>query len=51
MWTALRYRISAYDAQFVVVAERLKVPLVTAYRKVARACGKIAVTLQQFART
>jgi predicted nucleic acid-binding protein len=48
--TALRYRISAYDAQFVVVAEQLKVALVTADRKLLRACGKIAVPLQQFAR-
>lgn len=47
--TALRRRISAYDAQFVVLAERHGVPLVTADRRVLACCPGIAVSLEDFA--
>ena len=46
---AVELGISAYDAQFVVVARDLKVLLVTADRKLRQACGPLAVSLAQFA--
>ena len=46
--TAIRNRISAYDAQFVVIAKELGVQLVTGDRKLQKACEKIAVTIEQF---
>ena len=47
--TALRYGISAYDAQFVVAAESLDIALVTGDRGLARACPRRAVWLEDFA--
>ncbi|MBW2524712.1 MAG: type II toxin-antitoxin system VapC family toxin [Deltaproteobacteria bacterium] len=47
---AIRDRISAYDAQFVVVAEQLGVTLVTADRKLLRARRDLAVSIESFAR-
>ena len=46
---ALRDGITAYDAQFVAVAEQFDVPLVTADRKVLRARPDISVSLDDFA--
>jgi predicted nucleic acid-binding protein len=47
--TALRYKISAYDAQFVSVAESLNIPLVTVDRKLISACKGVAVSIESFA--
>ena len=47
--TAVRSGLSAYDAQFVVVAEELSVTLVTGDREIAAACPHIAEELQNFA--
>lgn len=46
--SALDRGISAYDAQFVVVAEANGVPLVTADREVLQACPEIAVSPEAF---
>lgn len=45
---AIRDRLSAYDAQFVVVAERLGVPLVTADRAILHARPDLAVAIVRF---
>jgi len=45
---ALRYGISAYDAHFVVLAEERNVPLVTADKKLCRACPRLAVLITDF---
>ncbi len=45
---ALRRRISAYDAHFVVVAEQLGCPLVTADRELLAACQDVAVSPERF---
>jgi len=47
--TAIQLGISAYDAQFVVVARDSKVQLVTGDRRLCQACPKIAVSIDQFA--
>lgn len=47
---ALEYGISAYDAQFIVVAKELGVPLVTSDRKLRAACRALTVSLVDFAR-
>jgi predicted nucleic acid-binding protein len=47
---AARGGVSAYDAEFVLVAERLGVPLVTADRKLAKAFPGLAVSPEAFAR-
>jgi len=47
--TAFKYGISAYDAQFVALAELMGVTLVTGDREVARKCKPIAVYLEKFA--
>ena len=46
--TALRYGISAYDAHFVVLAEKLNLTLVTADRKLYQACHPLAVSIGHF---
>ncbi len=46
--TALDRGLSAYDAQFVVVAETSGVPLVTADRKILQGCPRIAVSPEAF---
>lgn len=46
---ALEFGVSAYDAQFVVVAKELNVPLVTGDRKLREACRPLAVSLAEFA--
>jgi len=48
--TALRHGLTAYDAQFIAVAEAEGVPLVTADRKVLAACPGIAVSADAFVR-
>lgn len=47
---AVRVGITAYDAQFSVLARRLAVTLVTGDRKLARACRDCAVSIETFAR-
>lgn len=46
---ALESGLSAYDAQFVVVAELLEVPLVTADRRILNACPATAISIEGFA--
>jgi predicted nucleic acid-binding protein len=41
-------KLSAYDAQFVVAAADLKVPLVTADRRLQKACPDLAVAPERF---
>jgi predicted nucleic acid-binding protein len=41
--------LSAYDAQFVAVATELKVPLVTADKRILARCDDIAVSIRDFA--
>lgn len=48
--TAIRYSVTAYDAHFVVLAESLGVPLVTADRKLVRACKGVAISYGTFLR-
>lgn len=47
---ALRRTLSAYDAEFVALAEKLGVPLVTGDRRVLKACSDVAVSIDDFAR-
>jgi predicted nucleic acid-binding protein len=47
---AARGGVSAHDAEFVLVAERLGLPLVTADKKLARAFPGLAVSPEVFAR-
>ena len=49
--TALRRGLSAYDAQFVVLAERRHVTLVTGDRRVLERCPDIAVSIEGFAQS
>lgn len=42
---ALEYEISAYDAQFVVVAMELRVALITADPRLALRCPEVAAAL------
>jgi predicted nucleic acid-binding protein len=46
--TAAARNLSAYDAQFVVAAADLEVPLVTSDRRLLQACLDIAVTPEKF---
>lgn len=46
--TALRFDLSAYDAQFVVVAEDLDVPLITGDRKILAACPGRTCAIEDF---
>lgn len=46
---AAERNLSAYDAQFVVVATDLDVPLVTSDRRLLRACADLAIAPEQFA--
>ncbi len=43
-----RTKLSAYDAEFVALAEALDVPLVTADRQILRACRERARTMEAF---
>jgi len=45
---ALRHNISAYDAQFLVLANTLKVPLVTGDKALVRAATPVAQALGEF---
>ena len=45
---AAERNLSAYDAQFVVAAVDLKVPLVTSDRRLQDACGDLAVPPERF---
>ena len=46
--TAAARNLSAYDAQFVVAAADLEVPLVTSDRRLLQACPDIAVAPERF---
>jgi predicted nucleic acid-binding protein len=46
--TATERNLSAYDAQFVVAAADLEVPLVTSDRRLLQACPDIAVAPERF---
>jgi predicted nucleic acid-binding protein len=46
--TALEFRISSYDAEYVALARSLGVPLVTFDKKLARAAGGIACLPAEF---
>lgn len=46
--TAAARNLSAYDAQFVVAAADLDVPLVTSDRRLQRACPDLAVEPERF---
>lgn len=48
--TAIRYSITAYDSQFVTLAESLGVPLVTFDRKLVKSCPGVAVSYAGFLR-
>jgi len=45
---AMNNGVSAYDAQFVAVAEELGVPLVTADRRLANRCRPAAQTIEEY---
>ncbi|MDD5309824.1 MAG: type II toxin-antitoxin system VapC family toxin [Deltaproteobacteria bacterium] len=47
--TALRYGISAYDAQFARLAEHLGVTLVSGDKRLCGACASFAVSIEEFA--
>lgn len=47
---AAERNLSAYDAQFVVVAADLDVPLVASDRRLLAACADLAVNLEGFLR-
>lgn len=46
---ALERRISAYDAQFVALAQDLEVPLVTGDLLIVERCPEIAISIENFA--
>jgi predicted nucleic acid-binding protein len=48
---SLKYGVSAYDAHFVVLAEKLGLKLVTGDRKLCRACPTIAVSIETFSKS
>jgi len=45
---AAKHNLSAYDAQFVVAAADLEVPLVTSDRRLLAACADLAVSPEAF---
>lgn len=45
---AVERNISAYDAQFVAVAEELEAPLVTADKRIIANCPDLSVSLETF---
>lgn len=47
--TAMRYGISAYDAQFVTLAVQLEIPLVSGDGKLCSSCKDVAVSIESFA--
>jgi predicted nucleic acid-binding protein len=46
--TAAARNLSAYDAQYVVAAEDLEVPLITSDRRLLKACPNIALSPETF---
>lgn len=48
--TACRARISAYDAQFVVLAERHRATQVTGDTELVRRCPDVAMSIEAFGR-
>lgn len=46
--TAQRYAISAYDAQYILLAAQLGVPCVTEDRQMIKAVPKIAINMENF---
>jgi len=47
---AAKHGLSAYDAQFVVTAIQLEVPLVTFDARLAAACPEVAIPAERFIR-
>jgi predicted nucleic acid-binding protein len=47
---AVTYKISAYDAEYVALAQQLRVPLVTFDQKLVRAASRIALSPADFLR-
>lgn len=45
---AVDRNISAYDAQFVAVAQELEAPLVTADKRIVANCSDLAISLEAF---
>lgn len=46
--TAAARNLSAYDAQYVVAAENLEVPLITSDRRLLKACPDLAIAPETF---
>lgn len=45
---AIDHKISAYDAQFIALAQQLQVPCITEDRRLRRAFPHVAISMQEF---